>query len=255
MASLIPLEHPGILLKEEFIESLEITAYAVSKGTGIPQTALSEIIKGKRNISAINALKLSKFFGVSENFFMNIQAKYDLDLAKEIAKVEEKLPSKLHQNQGRIAAMAQQDEEEQLMVMNYRGRQQQRGQPNPNRRGSYSPKKVTFSPNTYRREINQTRFPATEGKYPKGSCVAHPWVTNHNTNTCMMYKRCINHYKEEQPQPRRGGFFRPVRNQSGNKIAMAYEEGEFDESEVAVVADDDSLWQQDNESAENDNLN
>jgi len=86
MANLIPLEHPGILLKEEFIESLEISAYAVSKGTGIPQTALSEIIKGKRNISAINALKLSKFFGVSENYFMNIQAKYDLDLAKEKAK-------------------------------------------------------------------------------------------------------------------------------------------------------------------------
>lgn len=86
MASLIPLEHPGIILKEEFIEPLEITVYAVSKGTGIPQTALSEIINGKRNISAINALKLSKFFGVSENFFMNIQTRYDLDLAKEKAK-------------------------------------------------------------------------------------------------------------------------------------------------------------------------
>ncbi len=86
MASLIPLEHPGILLKEEFIEPLEISVYAVSKGTGIPQTALSEIIKGKRNISAINSLKLSKFFGVSENFFMNIQSRYDLDLAKEKAK-------------------------------------------------------------------------------------------------------------------------------------------------------------------------
>ena len=86
MAPLIPLEHPGIILKEEFIEPLGISVYAVSKGTGIPQTALSEIIKGKRNISAINALKLSKFFGVSENFFINIQAKYDLDSAKEKAR-------------------------------------------------------------------------------------------------------------------------------------------------------------------------
>lgn len=86
MAKLIPLEHPGIIVKEEFIEALDLTAYAVSKGTGITQTALGEIVKGKRNISAINALKLSKFFGVSENFFINIQARYNLDLAKEKAK-------------------------------------------------------------------------------------------------------------------------------------------------------------------------
>ncbi len=86
MADTIPLEHPGIILKEEFIEEFDLTAYAVSKGTGIPQTALGEILKGKRNISPINALKLSKFFNVSENFFLNIQSKYDLDLAKEKAK-------------------------------------------------------------------------------------------------------------------------------------------------------------------------
>lgn len=86
MAKKIPLEHPGIILREEFIEPLEISAYAVSKGTGITQTALGEILKGKRNISPINALKLSKYFGVSESFFLNIQSRYDLDLAKEKAK-------------------------------------------------------------------------------------------------------------------------------------------------------------------------
>jgi len=86
MANKIPLEHPGIILKEEFIEEFQLTAYAVSKGTGIPQTALGEILKGKRNISPVNALKLSKFFNVSENFFINIQSQYDLDKAKEIAK-------------------------------------------------------------------------------------------------------------------------------------------------------------------------
>jgi len=87
MAKQIPLEHPGIIIKEEFIEPLELTPYAVSKETGISQTALGEILKGKRNISAINALKLSKYFGVSENFFINIQTRYNLDLAKEKAKV------------------------------------------------------------------------------------------------------------------------------------------------------------------------
>ena len=86
MAKLIPLEHPGKIIKEEFINPLELTPYAVSKGTGIPQTGLGEILKGKRNISAINALKLSKFFGVSENYFINIQTRYNLDLAKEKAK-------------------------------------------------------------------------------------------------------------------------------------------------------------------------
>ena len=86
MAKQIPIEHPGIILKEEFIEELELTAYAVSKGTGISQTALGEILKGKRNISPISALKLSKFFNVSENFFIYIQSQYGLDKAKEKVK-------------------------------------------------------------------------------------------------------------------------------------------------------------------------
>jgi addiction module HigA family antidote len=83
MAKLIPLEHPGIILKEEFVEAFGLTPYAVSKETGITQTALGEILKGKRNISAVNALKLAKFFGVSESYFLNLQTKYNLDIAKE----------------------------------------------------------------------------------------------------------------------------------------------------------------------------
>ncbi len=83
MAKLISLEHPGTILKEEFVEAFELTPYAISKETGISQTALGEILKGKRNISALNALKLSKFFGVSESYFLNLQTKYALDMAKE----------------------------------------------------------------------------------------------------------------------------------------------------------------------------
>lgn len=85
MGDKIPLEHPGIILKEEFMEELDLTAYAVSKATGIPQTALGEILKGKRSISPVNALKLAKFFNLSENYFLNIQARFDLDKAKEKA--------------------------------------------------------------------------------------------------------------------------------------------------------------------------
>ncbi len=83
MANLIPLEHPGIILSEEFLEPLEITPYALSKGTGISQTAIGEIIKGNRNISPVNALRFSKFLGVSDHYFLNIQMRYNLDLAKE----------------------------------------------------------------------------------------------------------------------------------------------------------------------------
>jgi len=102
MATKIPLEHPGIIIKEEFIEPLDLTPYAVSKGTGISQTALGEILKGKRGISAINALKLSKYFGVSESFFFNLQTCYNLDLAKEKAEksLSEIIPFTLRKNNG-----------------------------------------------------------------------------------------------------------------------------------------------------------
>lgn len=86
MSKRIPLEHPGIILKEEFIEALGLTPYAVSKETGISQTALGEILKGKRGISAVNGLKLSKYFGMSEGYFLNLQTKYDIDKAKENSK-------------------------------------------------------------------------------------------------------------------------------------------------------------------------
>jgi antitoxin HigA-1 len=83
MSKRIPLEHPGIILKEEFIEALDLTTYVVSKETGISQTALGEILKGKRGISAANGLKLSKYFGMSEGYFLNLQTKYSIDIAKE----------------------------------------------------------------------------------------------------------------------------------------------------------------------------
>ena len=86
MAKLIPLEHPGIILKEEFIEPLGLSAYKVSKEAKIDQTALGQILRGKRKITPVNALKLSKFFGMSEEFFLNLQTRYDLDLAKESGK-------------------------------------------------------------------------------------------------------------------------------------------------------------------------
>lgn len=83
MANLIPLEHPGLILKEEFMEPMDVTAYQISKATGISETALSQIIKGKRGISIPNSLKLSRFFGLSDEYFAHLQTHYQLDLERE----------------------------------------------------------------------------------------------------------------------------------------------------------------------------
>lgn len=71
--------HPGEVLKEEFLEPLEISAYRLSKETFIPQTRISEILKGKRRITADTALRLSIYFGTSAKFWLGLQDDYDLE--------------------------------------------------------------------------------------------------------------------------------------------------------------------------------
>ena len=71
--------HPGEVLKEEFLEPLEISAYRLSKETFIPQTRVSEIIKGKRRITADTALRLSIYFGTTAKFWLGLQDDYDLE--------------------------------------------------------------------------------------------------------------------------------------------------------------------------------
>ncbi len=71
--------HPGEILKEEFLDPMEITAYRLSKETFIPQTRISEIIKKKRRITADTALRLSKYFGTSAKFWLGLQDDYDLE--------------------------------------------------------------------------------------------------------------------------------------------------------------------------------
>jgi addiction module HigA family antidote len=71
--------HPGEVLMEEFLKPLDITAYRVSKDLGIPQTRISEIIKGRRRISADTALRLSKYFGNSAKFWLGLQDDFDLE--------------------------------------------------------------------------------------------------------------------------------------------------------------------------------
>jgi addiction module HigA family antidote len=71
--------HPGEILQEEFLEPMGVSAYRLSKETFIPQTRISEIIKGRRRITADTALRLSKFFGTSAKFWLGLQDDYDLE--------------------------------------------------------------------------------------------------------------------------------------------------------------------------------
>ena len=79
----IPLEHPGIFLKEEFMEPFAVFAYKVAKDTNVSSMAISEILRGKRSITPRVGVRLSKYFGVSEGYFSRLQLQYDLDIIKE----------------------------------------------------------------------------------------------------------------------------------------------------------------------------
>ena len=70
--------HPGEILKEEFLKGFNISAYRLSKDTNMPPTRVSQIIKGKRGISADTALRLSKYFGTTANFWLGLQNEYNL---------------------------------------------------------------------------------------------------------------------------------------------------------------------------------
>ena len=83
---------PGEILLTEFLEPLGITQYRLAQATGLPQTRISEIVRGKRGITAETALRLSRALGVDDRFWINVQTDYDLEIerdlhADEIAKV------------------------------------------------------------------------------------------------------------------------------------------------------------------------
>lgn len=75
--------HPGEVLKEEFLEPMGVSVYRLSKETGLSQTRIGQIIKGERSITAETALKLGKFFSIPAEFWMNLQALYDIEEAQK----------------------------------------------------------------------------------------------------------------------------------------------------------------------------
>ena len=80
--------HPGEVLLEEFLRPMGISAYRLSKETGIPQTRISEITHGRRRVTADTALRLSKYFGTSARFWMGLEDDYDLEEQQEAIQEE-----------------------------------------------------------------------------------------------------------------------------------------------------------------------
>ena len=83
MARLLTPIHPGEVLLEEFMQPLGISQYRLAKDTSVPPRRINEIVKGQRSISADTALRLSKFFGTSEMFWLNLQARFDLEVERQ----------------------------------------------------------------------------------------------------------------------------------------------------------------------------
>jgi antitoxin HigA-1 len=77
----LPNIHPGEILNDEFLVPYGITPYRLSKDIGVPQTRIAEIIAGRRGISADTALRLSRYFGTSAEFWLNLQVVHDLRAA------------------------------------------------------------------------------------------------------------------------------------------------------------------------------
>ena len=89
--------HPGEILKEEFLNEFHITAYKLAKDTNIPPTRISQIIKGKRSISADTALRFSKYFGTTPDFWLGLQIEYDLREESGIKAKEIKAIRSIHE--------------------------------------------------------------------------------------------------------------------------------------------------------------
>ena len=70
--------HPGEILLEEFLKPMEITQYRLAKSISVPQRRISEIVQGKRSITADSALRLSRYFDMEAQFWLNLQSRYDL---------------------------------------------------------------------------------------------------------------------------------------------------------------------------------
>src|SRR6266853_3899509 len=75
--------HPGEVLQEEFLSPLAVSQYRLAKETSVPPRRINEIVRGLRSISADTALRLARYFGTSERFWLNLQSRHDLEAEKD----------------------------------------------------------------------------------------------------------------------------------------------------------------------------
>ena len=79
----MPPIHPGEILNEEFLQPLRISQYRLAKAINVPPRRINEIIHGTRSITADTALRLARYFGTTERFWLNLQSRYDLEVEKD----------------------------------------------------------------------------------------------------------------------------------------------------------------------------
>ena len=79
----MPPIHPGEVLMEEYLEPLGVTQHRLAVAIGVPPRRINEIVHGKRRITADTALRMARYFGTSERFWMNLQGRYDLEVERD----------------------------------------------------------------------------------------------------------------------------------------------------------------------------
>jgi len=90
----LPAIHPGEILREEFLEPMGISQYRLAKDISVPPRRINEIVHGKRSITADTALRLGRFFGMSAQFWLNLQTRYDLEVTEDL--LEDRLAEEVH---------------------------------------------------------------------------------------------------------------------------------------------------------------
>ncbi|MGI4764557.1 MAG: HigA family addiction module antitoxin [Janthinobacterium lividum] len=84
----VPMPHPGTILREEFLEPMSLSVYALANAIHVPRSRLNDICRGRQGISANIALRLGKYFGVDPQWFLNMQTKYDLHVQEQVLRDE-----------------------------------------------------------------------------------------------------------------------------------------------------------------------
>jgi len=90
----LPPIHPGEILEEEFLKPMGISQYRLAKDISVPPRRINEIVHGKRSITADTALRLGKFFGISAQFWLNLQTRFDLEITEDL--LSDRLDKEVH---------------------------------------------------------------------------------------------------------------------------------------------------------------